>query len=712
MRRVAYSAFASLLFAALPVAAEEPGSLETTSPTLHRLQRELAELTTWLGPGPNGDRWRSYLKFDAIEEQLPQRERASRAVVRAVLARYRSNVPSLQAAPFVETHQALAAWLAELEQHAATMPPRERLAAMARAAEDEFRPVTGEDLQQAKAQIARAARGVENFLPAGTANTAAWRAYLRWDALQAELQPQVEKPDLQVLGEVYRRLNEDHAGLELPAFRELAEALRHYGDIAALAGQQGLEEWYSAQLERLATALEQYPESPTLANREVIGQSLGRFTSLGLAPQLVRAVRYHYSHPNFWADASGELIAAGFRDVVNRNTPIQDCILGTAIVGSGTTYGQVDLRLVPTYRRAILENVLTGNTLSNTRGYNRVVIYSAGNTALAARKWIILEPQGVRAPEATADAVTNTVTTGIAAGPLVQHIAQRQIARQRGQANAIAAARASVRLRESVDEEAADRVVQANHAFQTNFRAPLLRRGEFPRLLDFQTTYDYLSAIALFANRSQIGAPSGPPSLGQPYDLALRVHETLPNNAAEALLGGRTFESEQVKQEILQRRGSLPEQLQADEDEEPWSITFARRNPITVDFTDNGFAVTIRGQRYTSGDREFGAMNVSARYQIERTGEGLRLVRQGELTIAPPDFDPERSRLGAGDVALRTILQRKFGRLFPEEIEAQGIALPGRWQSAGTLQPALLQSSEGWLQVGWNMTPARAAAAD
>ena len=702
-----FAVAATLQYSLIPLAADPAqaaeSSLQETSPVLHQLQRELAELHLWLGPGPNGSRWQRYLLSDELGEAIAQRERANRAVVADVLARYHSGAPGLNQAPFEQVAAALSDWLEELQQYAAQFPPRNELAQLARDAQDQFRPLTEQDLQQARAELNQAVQALDAFLPAGTANTLAWRRYLRWDELQAQLQPEAET-DLRTLGEIYLQLTQDQSGLELPAFRNLAEALRRYGDLAALANQPELDRWYAAQLDKLADALEQYADAPTQEDRQAIGESLGRFTSLNLAPELVEAVRYHYSHPNFWVEVSHDFLAHGFRDQISRPTPVQDYILGTRITGSGYTTGDIDLRLIPSYRRGVLEINLTGNTRTNTQGFNRVTIYSAGNTAIAARKWIFLEPDGVRSPPATAAAITDTVTTGISGGALVQRIASGQIAQQRPQANAIASQRAEQRLARSVDAEAVDLVRDANETYRTEFRYPLVRKGEFPRLLDFRTNWDQLSVVGLKASRSQLGAPSGPPPSDGDYDLAVRLHETTPNNFAEALLGGQTLQSEEIRQEIIERRGSLPPELEEADDEEPWSITFARRNPITTRFGDE-IVVTIRGQGYTSGDRQFGAMNITARYQVESTDDGLRLIRQGELEIFPPGFDREAGRLGAGDVALRRILQRKFSRLFPEEVVPQGIELGERWAAAGRLFPERMVSEQGWLQVGWRLTP-------
>src|SRR5690606_36307090 len=103
----------------------------------------------------------------------------------------------------------------------------------------------------------------------------------------------------------------------------------------------------------------------------------------------------------------------------------------------------------------------------------------------------------------------------------------------------------------------------------------------------------------------------------------------------------------------------------------------------------------------TSGDREFGAMNISATYRLETKDGAARLVRVGDLLILPPIFDPGRDRLTAGQIALVRILQRRFGRLFQEEIAGEGLELPGRWKELGTLKLVELQSDRGWLNVSW-----------
>ncbi len=120
--------------------------------------------------------------------------------------------------------------------------------------------------------------------------------------------------------------------------------------------------------------------------------------------------------------------------------------------------------------------------------------------------------------------------------------------------------------------------------------------------------------------------------------------------------------------------------------------------------------ITVRGQRYTSGDREFKGMNVTADYKIQPSGESFKLVRDAELHIVPPNFVPGQTRLSTQQVTLKTLLQKKFGKLFEPEIKAEKLTLSGRWEKVGPLDLKQLQSSSGWLVAAW-LEPATPPAA-
>ena len=107
-------------------------------------------------------------------------------------------------------------------------------------------------------------------------------------------------------------------------------------------------------------------------------------------------------------------------------------------------------------------------------------------------------------------------------------------------------------------------------------------------------------------------------------DLAVQVHESLVNNFAAALLSGVTLKEEDVQKQAIDLLGKLPEQLKSEEDRDPWSITFAKIRPVTIKFADNGFQVTIRGQRL-----HFGRTRLSGH---ERHGRLQDRKRDGDVS--------------------------------------------------------------------------------
>jgi hypothetical protein len=201
----------------------------------------------------------------------------------------------------------------------------------------------------------------------------------------------------------------------------------------------------------------------------------------------------------------------------------------------------------------------------------------------------------------------------------------------------------------------------------------------------------------------QIAAFTPPPSVDPDAVMAVRVHETLVNNAAEITLGGRTITQKFVEEQIRKNNGSLPESLANDADQQPWSITFAKRKPVELDADDSRVKLTVRGSRFTSGEREFPAMDIWAAYRIEPAGGGVRLVRDGDVQIYPPGFVPGGGeKLTIAQTSLRRILQKRFNKVFKDVVDVEPLQLQGELAGAGPLpMEQLLARKDGWVAAGW-----------
>jgi hypothetical protein len=347
--------------------------------------------------------------------------------------------------------------------------------------------------------------------------------------------------------------------------------------------------------------------------------------------------------------------------------------------------------------------------LANTRSTKGpVTVCSEGLTELSAQKRIYIDDERVWADPTIASASTQTRLTGIGIKSrfgknFIRRVASKKVSQLKPKIEAISERRAQERVRREFESETAEAIGQASQDYEHKFRRPLKARGWYPELLRMSTTNEELTVVGRKALRDQIAAFTDPPKADNDTILSVRVHETLVNNASEITLAGRTITQEFVEEQLKERDGELPESLTSDPDQPPWSITFAKRKPVEINSKDGSFKLTIRGSRYTSGDRSFPAMDIWVAYKIESAADKIRLVRDGEVQIYPPGFVPGGDKkLSVSETSLRRILQKRFGKVFKEIVDIEPLELPDQLAAAGPLPMEQLEArKDGWMAIGW-----------
>lgn len=212
----------------------------------------------------------------------------------------------------------------------------------------------------------------------------------------------------------------------------------------------------------------------------------------------------------------------------------------------------------------------------------------------------------------------------------------------------------------------------------------------------------------------QVGAASSPPPPADRAVLSARVHQTAITNAASVWLAGRTITKQEVEEEYARRGWTLPDVFakgveddeeggeSADEDK-PWSVRFSPTKPLDLDVGDDRVTATLHGDAFTSGDREVGPMDIKASYRIEPSPSGARLVREGDLEIAPPGGkwrDGDKPSLD--ERVIRRRLRKRVERVLAESIDVGPLPLRGQLESAGPLPIERLASrKDGWITAGW-----------
>jgi len=670
-----------------------PRDVETA---LRGLDRRLEVETT----GPN---WRRYLRADELRGLLTQGDKADPAAVAEILGRFSSGAPGLEVSEFRTARGAIQQWLSELQ-----LSQVGGLADLAQTAKQHFQPVAAAQAQQAGSRLVAALELLEERIRAAGPGAAEWRNFLQLDRLQEQLRS--PQPEMHALGQVYQRFASGHEGLGLVWFADVRDALRHYLELSGAIGNPDVRSVYEQTLDRLSKLLQQYAAGPNADAAAEIEDAIRWLESAEQAPALVNAIRQRYLYPNLYLQIAEGTATAGINDLVSEITPIQDVILGTTICGTGYTNGQIRGSLAPNADFGVVDATFHGLTQSRNVGYHGPAqVYSSGLTSIGTRTRLWIDATGVYALPSVSSAVTDSTITDLdlsRGGRLVEKIAWKKAHQQQSAAESVASRHAEQKANARADQRAAEALARANAGFQEKFREPLLQRRLFPQLLQFSTTPAAIHVTALRADAAQLGAPTAPVPLVESADMGMQLHETLANNMAFSALAGMTVRDETFQKAVVDFLGRLPERLKPDDEKEPWAITFAARQPISASFADNTLRVTIRGRRYFKGEESYPGMNVTAEYKIVGTDQGFRLVREKELEIFPPGFTPgSGEKLSSRQVVIRTLLQRRFGKMFDKEVRAEGFALPGAWAKGGRMVPMQMTAHAGWLTIAWRRVP-------
>lgn len=575
-----------------------------------------------------------------------------------------------------------------------------------------FKPVTQEDVAAAKSTLQTKLGSLQSLLSNGSSeNEQAWKTYLRWEDLEAQLS--AEKPDMRTLEEIYLKFKGSYAGLDKKQVVAARQALRTYINLVYFSQVDQYKQQFDLQIKTLADAVKRYSESASGDDARAIGAILGWLEQGEQVPAALKTIRNKLDQPNLYASVSRELIASGIRRPVDQVNPVHEIILGTDVNGTAHMVGDVDVKLVPSSNKGLIELSLTGTVTSDNVGVNGpATIYSTGFSTIGASKLLSVDKDGLSPNPAVAHADTSTTFNAICAKMrLVQKIATKRAYQQKSQAEAIASDRTEFRIQDRFDNETKDLVADANTRLQEKLYRPLIGRDEFPDSINVSTTTDHLNLEVMQASQSQLAAPGPAPATEDTEaDLTLKLHESIVNNYGETFLAGVKLTDEKLVELLKERGAEVPEELQITPDTDPWSITFDYKSPIQVVFDNDTVKIGIRGRQFTRGDNEVNrTIAISADYKIEKGESGTLLTRTGDVVV---DF-PTQERLGPLDLTAKTFLRKKFEAVFKQEIVGEGIKLEGQWEKAGTLRISSLAVTPGWFVGSWRLeAPAPAAATE
>ncbi|HEY4313253.1 MAG TPA: hypothetical protein VGN12_27630 [Pirellulales bacterium] len=680
------------------------------------MSHALDEADGWLGHTPAGEGWRKYLHLEDIRAQLALGAKADAKQVAEAITRLESGKAGLDRPQFLKLRRALGQWRAVLNA-----PKVNELPEIARAAKAQFQPADEALVKADRTKVAEAVAALRGFLGKGK-NGQAWEAYLHGKDLDAQLKADA-KPTPKSLDPVLAQLRTDKVGLDMPQFTNLATALADYMVVLGENQNPNARAEYDTIVDKLSTALDAYAKEPSAEHLKQIGPLLDWLVRHRQAAPLVESISHQLSQPNLYVSVAGAFLNDGMGRPIDETAPVRDVILGTRLVGSGRTKGDVSFRLVPNADVAMLEATLEGINESRNTGYNGpAIINTTATTRLLATKWLTVNIDGIHGLPVTAAADSSTKITGIGSSKggfvdcIVRRVATKRAGEQKAQAERIAEDHAEQRLNTMFEGRIGVELAKANQQMRERFRNPLVRRGLLPRVY-FSTSADHLFVTAIQASGAQLASQTPAPEIVGKPQISVRLHESLVNNFAASTLAGHKVGQPELEKFAKDFMGEVPERLKADPGKEEWTITFADEDPVIFKVTETGVSVTGRGKKYTSGNHSYPAMNFTVNYKLEKAGAGIKSTRIGDIEIFPPGFvQGGGRRLSLPQTTLRNLMKRRLEKIFePEIVKDEPIQLKGEWKNAGPLALNDINTAGPWISVGMSQIPktssvARAAA--
>lgn len=236
----------------------------------------------------------------------------------------------------------------------------------------------------------------------------------------------------------------------------------------------------------------------------------------------------------------------------DRQFPVRDEVLGTAVIGTVRVVGQPAARLVESPNQATFDICFTGVASSRSTGRNGpAIIHSRAVTTFTATKRVIFEPgTGFRGSPAVVAARTETFVDGIdsTTGGLVGRIARRRAseiaAAEHAQVNEIVRQKAIRRIRAEFERTSQRRLARMNSlADFPALATAAVGSGGQPLEFCCATTEQYLQiatggddSVAVCVPESEIEADAALPPV------QIWIHESLLGDrlvAAAKLLAGK-----------------------------------------------------------------------------------------------------------------------------------------------------------------------------
>jgi hypothetical protein len=429
--------------------------------------------------------------------------------------------------------------------------------------------------------------------------------------------------------------------------------------------------------------------------------------------------------PNLVVNVSSALISQAVQRSVDRVEPFEDVILETPVIGIRRTEGTVRMELISDPDKAVMDVVLNGTTHGQSIGFKTLVrLYTCATTPFEVRQRIVLTPHRVVISPLVGWATTEATLLGMVdrdgdPDPAAADFVRAGFRKKKAEGEAEISAKTVQQGTDQLGWESVPSVRSLALTLSRGLRQLKLRGLVLQDLL-FRTEADGLQARVRIATPGRTGPDASPLKLAN-ADLSVRIHQSLINEEAQAALGGKTYPLPDLVNQVdrlmetylrdiredAARQEALKalKKLLAGLGDKPATITFAKRDPVTIAFGDSAFTVEFNVAALGLAGQSFTGERVRAAYRLEKSGRGIQAVRQGPLQFLPPATPARKGKkMEMPAASLRLFQEAVFGQLLKERLARADLSLPAPFSRLPILTPTQSQTRNGWLQMDWKLS--------
>ncbi len=470
------------------------------------------------------------------------------------------------------------------------------------------------------------------------------------------------------------------------------------------------------QLKELLAGLEKYEAGSTTEAAVQVRTAYDTLRNLAAdgGDRLTLALRQHYFNSNVQMAVSEGFLNRMLAKSRTEQGGVRDFVLGADVFGSQITTSSSQFDLLPSEGKAVIRINLTGNVSTNTEAYkSSVIIYSNGNSQFFANKDIHFDgvtfstdPAHIDVSSSNQPVDASTKVDNIPLlGKLARNMAMDGALKKQPEAEAIAAERVSSRVGPEFDNAVDSQFSELNSKLNEKVVVPLKSDNLYPDFKASRTTDTELQLYSRLMANDELAGDANPAASIADGEVALRVHESLINNALDRLqLAGKMMTDEEFHLFLEGKLTNLrkkPVKLAdpqpattPDADMHPQAFIFADKDPLRVKVADGKIVMIIRAgfHREEAKGGDIPPQLVTVPLAVSLQGEELVLTR-GDVFVEPVD-QPDNVAL---QVARAGVIKNKIESAFRESRHPRKLTLEKDGPNPISLHTTEVQAIDGWL---------------